>query len=292
MSGEFFFPTLIAFRAAALQDRAMSPFTLCLNASTIRGTPVLRQIEVAAEAGYGAIELWFADVDVHLACGGTLADVRRALDDRGLAVPTLIYFAGWFEAAESEWPGIKEEFRRRLEQAAQLGAPRVIACPPMGRADAAVGAQRYRELLVLGETAGALPAMEFLGFVEQYCTIESALDVLERAAHLAGTIVLDPFHIFRGGGTMESIAKLRGEQIAVAHFNDTPSAPPREQQHDKDRVWPGDGHLDLRRYLALLAATGFRGCLSLELFREDLWARDPLEVARTGLEKIRAVVEA
>jgi 2-keto-myo-inositol isomerase len=37
---------------------------------------------------------------------------------------------------------------------------------------------------------------------------------------------------------------------------------------------------------------GYQGWLSLELFREDLWKRDPLEVARIGLEKMRAVVEA
>lgn len=269
----------------------MHPFHLCLNASTIAGTPILRQIEVAAQAGYGGIELWFSDVDAHLASGGTLADVRHAAADHGLVVPTLIYFAGWFEAAESEWPRIKGEFGSRLEQAAQLGAPRVIASPPMGRADVEVGARRYRELLELGETAGALPAMEFLGFVEQFNTIESALDVIERAAHPAGTTVLDPFHIFRGGGSMESIAKLRGEQIAVAHFNDTPASPLREQQHDKDRVMPGDGHLDLRRYLVLLEQTGFRGCLSLELFREDLRQCDPLEVARIGIEKMKALLE-
>ena len=270
----------------------MSAFGYCLNASTIRGTPVARQIEVAALAGYGAIELWFADVDAHVAAGGTIAELRRALDDRGIAVPTMIYLGGWFDAADAEWPGIKAECGRRLDQAAQLGAQYVIAGPPAGRADAAVGARRYRELLELGEKAGALPTMEFLGFVGQFNTIESALEIVGRAEHPGGTVVLDPFHIFRGGGSVESIARLRGEQIAVAHFNDTPAQPARERQHDADRVWPGDGHLDLRRYLALLRQTGFRGWLSLELFREDLWARDPLEVAREGLEKMRAAVEA
>lgn len=270
----------------------MSSFGYCLNASTIRGTPITRQIEVAALAGYGAIELWFADVDAHLAAGGTLAELRRALDDRGLAVPTMIYLGGWFDAADGEWLGIKAECGRRLEQAAQLGARYVIAGPPMGRADVAMGARHYCELLEVGEAMGALPVMEFLGFVEQFNTIESALEVVERAGHPGGTVVVDPFHIFRGGGSVESLARLRGDQIAVAHFNDTPSQPPREQQHDADRVWPGDGHLDLHRYLALLRQIGFRGWLSLELFREDLWKRDPLEVARTGLGKMRAVVEA
>jgi sugar phosphate isomerase/epimerase len=211
------------------------------------------------------------------------------LDDRGLAVPTLIYLGGWFDATDADWPRIKAECAQRLEQATQLGAPRVIGCPAMGRADVARGAQHYRELL---ELPGARAAMEFLGFVEQYNTIESALEVVERAGHPDGTVVIDTFHIFRGGGSVEGLAKLRGDQVAVAHFNDTPAQPPRVQQHDADRVWPGEGHLDLRRYLTLLTQIGFRGWLSLELFREDLWARDPLEVARTGLDKMRAVVEA
>ena len=270
----------------------MSVLPYCLNASTIRGTPVARQIEVAALAGYGAIELWFADVDEHVAAGGTLAELRCALDDRGLALPTMIYLGGWLEAADTDWPGIRAECGRRLDQAAQLGARHVIAGPPAGRADVAVGAGHYRELLEIGEAVGVLPAMEFLGFVEQFNTIESALEVVERAEHPGGTVVVDPFHIFRGGGPIESIARLRSGQVAVAHFNDTPAQPARERQHDGNRIWPGDGHLDLRRYLGLLRQIGFRGWLSLELFREDLWARDPLEVARIGLDKMRALVEA
>ena len=258
---------------------------LALNASTIRGTPILRQIEVAALAGFGGIELWFADVDAHLANGGSLAEIRAALDARRLAVPTLIYLGGWFDANEADWPRIKAECGSRLEQAAALGTQSVIAGPPAGRADLALGAQRYRELLDIGDRLGAWPAFEFLGFVEQYHTIESACEVLALAAHPKAATVLDPFHIFRGGGSVESIAKLRADQIAVAHFNDTPAQPPREQQQDSDRVWPGDGHLDLHRYLALLAQVGYGGWLSLELFREDLWQRDPLEVAREGFAR-------
>jgi 2-keto-myo-inositol isomerase len=39
-----------------------------------------------------------------------------------------------------------------------------------------------------------------------------------------------------------------------------------------------------------LNAIGFRGALSLELFNRDYWKQDPLSVARTGLEKMRAAV--
>ncbi len=66
----------------------MPPFSIGLNASTLRGTPILRQIDAASRAGFDAIELWFADTDAHRASGGTLQELRHALDDAGLEVPT------------------------------------------------------------------------------------------------------------------------------------------------------------------------------------------------------------
>ena len=192
---------------------------------------------------------------------------------------------------EGSYGQVFEECKRRMDHAVQLGASYIIASPPAGPADYDLGAERYRHLLETGCAMGVKPSMEFLGFVDQLNTIEDAMQVMEKSGHPEATTILDPFHIFRGGGSMESIAKLSASQIAVSHFNDAPQDPPREVQHDHNRVMPGEGHLDLRRYVDLLSGTGYNGYLSLELFREELWTQDPFEVARWGLEKMRATVE-
>ena len=269
----------------------MPDFRYALNASTIRPAPILDKVAIAAETGYEGIELWHDEIDEYLSAGGTLDDLRKALDDRALAVPTTIYLKGWFDAPDEAYPALLDQCKRRMEQAVALGAPYIIASPPAGTADYALGAARYRQLLEIGAALGVRPAMEFLGFVEQLNTIEDALEVMNLAARPDATTVVDPFHVFRGGGSVESLAKLSAGQIAVSHFNDVPASPPREQQHDKDRVLPGDGCFDLRRYLDLLRQIGYRGFLSLELFSEDLWKQDPRHVARIGLEKMRAVAE-
>ena len=261
----------------------------CLNASTIRPTPLLDKIRIAGEVGYGAIELWHDDLDAHIADGGALADVKSALADQGLVVPTTIYLADWFDATLEAYPAVLEECKCRMGQAAELGAPYIIASPPAGEADYGLGVVRYRELLEIGATMGVKPSMEFLGFVDQFNSIEDALDVMERSAHPDATTILDPFHVYRGGGDMESILKLKPGQIAISHFNDTPDTPPREEQHDHNRVMPGEGHLDLARYCALLGKVGYEGWLSLELFNEKHWAEDPTEVARIGLGKMRVM---
>jgi sugar phosphate isomerase/epimerase len=269
----------------------MTRLTYCLNASTIMTTPIMRQIDVAAEAGYGAIELWHDHIDAYLEQGGSVADIRKAVDDRGLQVPTTIYLAGWFESEGQQHQAALDECKRRMANSAEIGAPYIIAGPPGEAADYDRGAAHYRELLEIGATMGVKPAMEFLGFVDQLNTIEDALDVMTRARHADVSTVLDPFHIFRGGGSLESISLLSAGQIAISHYNDVPAEPARELQHDKDRVMPGDGEFDLARYIELLLATGYDRQLSLELFREDLWQQDPLEVAVKGLDKMRQTVE-
>lgn len=269
----------------------MADFVYCLNASTIKPTPILEKIAVAGEAGYRAIELWHDDMDAWLAEGGRLSDIRKALDDHGLEAATTIMLKGWCDTTGAEHKQALEECKRRLDQAAEVGAPFAIAGPTHGEVDGDLAARNYAELTELGLQRGVRPVMEFLGFARQITTIDDALEIVTRSGRPEGTIVLDPFHCFRGGGGMEALGKLRPEQIAISHFNDAPTDPPREQQRDPDRVLPGEGHLDLRRYCDLLRQVGYHGWLSLELFREDLWARDPREVARLGLEKMRAVVE-
>jgi len=269
----------------------MAGFFYCLNSSTIRPTPILEKVRIAGKAGYTAIELWHDDIDAHCAQGGSVNEIRHALDDAELEVPTTIYLRNWFDAQGAALDEAWDEARRRMEVAAELGAQYIIASPPGGKADYEDGARRYRKLLEMGDEIGVKPSMEFLGFVDDLNSIEKALIVMNGSKHPSATTILDPFHIYRGGGDVESVGKLRESQIAVSHFNDVVDTPPRAQQHDRDRVMPGDGCFDLKRYLKLLRGTGYHRWLSLELFREDLWARDPLDVAREGLEKMRAVAE-
>jgi len=270
----------------------MSAFQYCLNTSTIRPTPLLDKIRIAGETGYSAIELWHDDIEPFLASGGKLTDIRKALDDQRLQLPTTIYLRGWCDTTGAEHAKGLDECKRRLEHAAALGAIYSIASPAGGKVDVALAASNYAELVTLGLSYGVKPAMEYLGFVEQINTIESALEIMNRSQHPQATIIVDPFHNFRGGGEFSSLSLLRGDQIAISHFNDTPSTPPRMQQHDHSRVLPGEGHLNLKNWVNLLKQAGYNRWLSLELFSEKLWARDPREVAKIGIDSMKEYVQS
>ena len=270
----------------------MTAFQYCLNTSTIRPTPLLEKIRIAGQAGYSAIELWHDDIEPYLASGGKLSDIRKALDDQRLQLPTTIYLRGWCDTTGEEHTKGLDECKRRLEHAAALGAIYSIASPAGGKVDVALAARNYAELLDIGLSFGVKPSFEYLGFVEQINSIESALEIITLSKHPQATVIVDPFHNFRGGGSFSQLSLLRGDQIAISHFNDTPASPPRLEQHDHSRVLPGEGHLDIKQWIRLLKEVGYNRWLSLELFNEALWARDPLEVATIGLESMKAIAES
>src|SRR5690606_29355720 len=110
--------------------------------------PLLTKIKIAGEVGYDAIELWFDDLDAFVRDGGTLQDVRSALDDQGLEVPTAIHLPGAFDADDEAFAKVMDEARRKFAVAAQVGAARVITGPPASQpVDVERTASRYRKLL-------------------------------------------------------------------------------------------------------------------------------------------------
>jgi sugar phosphate isomerase/epimerase len=268
----------------------MSEFVFCLNTSTIRPTPLLQKIDVAARAGYAAIEPWNDEVTAYLEQGGTMPELKRAIQGAGLHVVSVIALHGWITAEGQEYERILDDCRRRMAQAAELGSPYIVASPPQEIVDLGRAIERFGALLALGSEIGVLPSMEFLGFVDGVKNVASAWAIASGTGDPRATVVADVFHMIRGGGSVDDLLRIGGETLACFHINDLPAKPDPLTQKDEHRVMLGDGIADLRRVVANLRAIGYRGPLSLELFNRTLWAQDPLQVVTRGLERMRALV--
>ena len=51
----------------------------------------------------------------------------------------------------------------------------------------------------------------------------------------------------------------------------------------------GEGQIDLSSELTILKEKGYDNTMSLELFNEELWAKDPLEVITIGIERMKSL---
>lgn len=274
-----------------------NPFTLCFNTSCIMGqkVPLPEIVDLTAKAGYTAIEPWIREIEAYVAAGGSLADLRKRIADAGLKVESAIGFAQWIVDDEAARAKGLEQAKHDMDLVKQLGGTR-IAAPPVGatqgaKVDLAKAAERYRELLKVGDSIGIIPQAEVWGFSANLSRLGETVYVAVEAQHPRSCILPDVYHLFKGGSEFEGLRLLSPLAVQVLHINDYPGKIAREKISDADRVYPGDGIAPLGTILRDLRAAGFRGVLSLELFNREYWKQDPALVAKTGYEKTKAAIE-
>lgn len=272
------------------------PFGFCLNMSTIREQKltVPQQIEVAAKAGYDAVEPWMGELHKFVEQGGQTADLRKRIADSGLTVESAIGFAEWIVDDEAKRKQGLENARRDMDLLKQIGGKR-IAAPPAGatkQSDLNLlrAAERYHALLEVGRQIGVTPELELWGFSQSLSRLSEVLFVAAETGHPDACLLPDIYHIYKGGSDFRALRLINGQVIHVLHMNDYPMNPPRATISDADRIFPGEGVAPLTTVLRDLYATGFRGMLSLELFNREYWKQEPLQVARHGLEMMREAV--
>jgi 2-keto-myo-inositol isomerase len=84
-------------------------------------------------------------------------------------------------------------------------------------------------------------------------------------------MLLDFYHIYRGGNDWDTVDILNGSKLPVIHMNDYPAEPVRESLTDGHRLLPGEGICPYDTVLPKLYEAGFRGGLSVELFNKGYW---------------------
>ncbi|HTZ72925.1 MAG TPA: sugar phosphate isomerase/epimerase family protein [Candidatus Aquilonibacter sp.] len=273
---------------------ANEPFGYCLNMSTIRGNnlDVPAQVDVAAKAGYNAIEPWAREIEAYTAKGGTLKDLAKRIKDSGLTVEDVIAFNAWLDDDDTRRAAAMENLKREMDMVAQIGGKR-IATPPGQNGNGVSldhAAEYYRAALELGEQMGVLPLCELWGQSPVLGPLSHGAYVTIGTGRGDASMLLDIFHVYKSGTSFASLDQINGAALHVIHVNDYPAADDPSKLTDANRVYPGDGVAPLGQIFRDLHDNGFRGVLSLELFNKDYWKLSAEENARTGLEKTRAAV--
>lgn len=280
----------------AAAKKSGNPFPYCMNTSTIRGQKlgIDEEIEITGKAGYDGIEPWFRSINAYKESGGKLKDLRKRIENHGLKVFSAIGFARWIVDDDAKRKEGLEEAKRDMDTIAQLGGTR-IAAPPAGAPwkgtiDPLRIAERYRALLELGDRMGVTPQIEMWGGNGSIGRVSTAIHIAIEADHPKACFLGDAYHTYKGGSGFDGIKLLSANALKCYHMNDYPADPPRETIKDEHRVYPGDGIAPLTRLLKNFQSVGASPALSLELFNRSYWKKDAMEVAKTGLAKMKAAV--
>ena len=134
--------------------------------------------------------------------------------------------------------------------------------------------------------------LEFLGPVtlrqnhkyEFIHTIEQMLQLCEEIPVDNVGLLLDSWHWYTSGGTLDDLNVLNNENVVAVHINDAPEGVPIDKQQDGVRVLPGEsGVIDLDGFLNVLERIGYDGPVTPEPFSKKIKGMpNELAVRMTG----------
>ncbi|HKU48030.1 MAG TPA: TIM barrel protein [Burkholderiales bacterium] len=248
---------------------------IALAALTVLELTPPEQVSVAAQAGYSHVGLRLIPVAGQTLPAFEQRELERRLRDTGIRVLDVEVFR-----VSPEMP----DYEPMLETAQRLGATELLVHG--ADADEARLVENFGALCELAARYGLHANLEPMPWVE-VSTVAKAKRVIERAGK--GALLVDPIHFYRADNR---IADLAGAPMRYLQFCDAHPGRPADtaelmRQARGDRLFPGEGALDLR---ALLRATPPELPLSVEVpVAQKL---EPLERARRALEATRRVLAA
>ena len=108
-------------------------------------------------------------------------------------------------------------------------------------------------------------------------------------------LVLDSWHWYTAGETVEDLRSLSGEDVVACDLNDAPAGIPVDEQRDSSRELPAaTGVIDLRAFLNALVAIGYDGPVRAEPFNRELNSLDnepAVQATAAAMKKAFALIE-
>ncbi len=280
---------------AELSPASANAFSYCLNMATIRGHNLgfMKELEVASNAGFRAVEIWIDSLKTYLDNGGKLTEVKKRLDDLGLKVESAIGFAQWIAEDEAKRKEGLLQMQREMELLAQIGCKRTAA-PPMGATEAPVldlkrVAERYRAILDLGDKTGVVPQLEMWSFSKNLSRVSDVMYAALESGHPSARVLLDIFHLYKGGSSIDTLPLISNSAIEILHINDYPANLSASAITDANRIYPGDGVAPIGPILHTLQNQERPLIISFEVFNRNYYTKDALQVAKTALAKMKTV---
>ncbi|MGI9550393.1 MAG: sugar phosphate isomerase/epimerase family protein [Aurantibacter sp.] len=253
------------------------PFRISMNTSTILAyeLPADQQIKMVSAAGFDGIELWMRDIRAYVDKGGSAAHLKEMLEEGQLTLENMIAFSKWCSDVPEERKKAIDDLRNEMLLIAELGGKH-IAAPVQGieaidRAKLDEYAERYEAILQLEAETGVLPVIELWG-MGALNKVADCAHIVIASGHPKATMLLDIYHIYRGGNDWDTLDCLNGARLPVIHMNDYPATPTYDLLKDSDRVLPGEGVCSFDDVIPKLYDAGFKGAFSVELFNKEYWA--------------------
>ncbi|WP_028547725.1 sugar phosphate isomerase/epimerase family protein [Paenibacillus sp. UNC451MF] len=232
-------------------------------------------IQAAAKHGYEAIAADGKELEQWIANRG-LTGAQSILKEYAVQIATIGLSVQWRTTEEEFLAGLPN-LARHAEAAASLGC---TACctyvlPSTDHASAhfmALATRRLRTCAQILAPYGISLGLEFVGPHHLRTNwknpfiwgLQETVDWIETIGERNVGLLFDSYHWYTNELEVDDILKLDASQIVLVHINDAPNVPVAEVL-DNDRLFPGEGVIDLAGFLQALNQIGYRGVIAQEI---------------------------
>lgn len=244
------------------------------------------KLEAIARAGFNAVELF--DDDLRHFPGGA-RDVRRLTDALDLEVVLLQPLRNADGVPPARRAQVVADAGRMLDDMGELGCRQLLVCSSVDQdalADSEAQCEDLRRLAELAQRHGCAICYEALAWGRRVNHYRQAWERVARVDMANLGLVLDSFHTLALADNLDCLAAIPVEKIAYVQMADAEArarpAQPVEEWSRHNRCFPGQGVLDVAGFARAVAATGYLGVWSLEIFNDRYQLGAPQRVAAGG----------
>ncbi|WP_406115162.1 sugar phosphate isomerase/epimerase family protein [Streptomyces sp. NBC_01014] len=263
-----------------------------INQMTVKQLSLPELVTACTDLGVPGVGLWREPVQQY-----GVAAAAGLVRDAGLTVTTLCR-GGFLTAIDpAERAAALADNRAAVDEAVTLGTDTLVLVSgglPAGSKDLHGARERIADALAelapyAGER-GVRLAIEPLHpmFAADRCvvsTLTQALDLAERFPAEQVGVAVDTYHIWWDDQAPAQVARAgAGGRIHTFQLADWTTPLPAGVLNGRGQI--GDGSVDMREWRERVDAVGYAGRpIEVEIFNEELWARDGVEVLRETAER-------
>ncbi|MEP6703598.1 MAG: sugar phosphate isomerase/epimerase [Acidobacteriota bacterium] len=258
---------------------------IALNGATTMHADLETDIRAAGDAGYDLVELWAAKLRTYLETHA-IDELRAILTANNVEAYSINSIEHITFRTPGDYESIKAQCGELSAIAGQLECPYIVVVPgklPDGATKEQIIDESVRvlnELADISEPYGVSLAFEFLGQTDcSVQTLDLCNEIVEKVDRKSVGNVIDTFHFYAGGSSLDAIDTMRPEKLFIFHINDAEDLP-IEQLTDAQRLYPGTGILPIAEIKERFDKIGYDRMVSVEIFRPEYWNQDPFEVAK------------
>ncbi len=245
------------------------------------------KLRAIASAGFEAVEIFENDL---LSFGSGPRDIANLCKDLNLEICAFQPFRDFEGMPEPQRSRNFARAERKFDLMQELGTDLLLICSnvsphSLGGIDRA--ADDFRELGDRAAKRSLRVGYEALAWGRHVNDYRDAWEIVRRADHPAIGVILDSFHALAPGFPVRAMASIPGDKIFLVQLADAPKLELDILSWSRHfRSFPGQGDLPVGEFMQAIAATGYSGPWSLEIFNDQFRAGSAAQTAVDGLRSL------